>query len=200
MSNSVKKRMMFTFFASILLIASGVESQTFNSHSVSNFDNTRESTTYAILKSSCSVTHHPELCYSTLSETPEMLKKVNSQKDVIELAINKTKEIVQRNHFTIKKLTLRTNLTKRGKIALHDCLELVADTLEELNQVIGFLKTYPSKKGVRKYVDDLLTLMSTTLTNQVNNRIFSYQFHYCSTKDILFIDFIIYTLYTHYNH
>lgn len=130
-------------FASILLFVVGVNS---------NF-----------VKSSCSVTLHPDLCYSTLSGVSE---KVNTPKDFIGLAVNKTKEIVQQNYFTIKKLTLRTNLTKRETIALHDCLEMVADTLQELNQVIVLLDEYPAKKGIRRYVDDIITLMSTTLTNQ----------------------------------
>ncbi|XP_023761983.2 pectinesterase [Lactuca sativa] len=146
MTGSTRKSKILLVSASILLIVVGVNSSN-------------------IIKSSCSLTLHPDLCYSTLSGVPE---KVNTPNDVIGLAVNKTKEIVQRNYFTIKKLTLRTNLTQREKIALHDCLEMVADTLQELNQVIVLLETYPTKKGIRlrRHVDDLMTLMSTTLTNQ----------------------------------
>ncbi|KAJ9537646.1 hypothetical protein OSB04_030379 [Centaurea solstitialis] len=120
----------------------------------------------AILKSSCSTTLHPELCYSTLSDIPHLSKTVKTPKDVIELAVNRTKETVERNYFTIKKITLRPNLTKREKIALHDCLEMVSDTLRELNEITALLEAYPTKKGIRRHVDDMLTLMSTTLTNQ----------------------------------
>ncbi|KAI3711938.1 hypothetical protein L1987_70487 [Smallanthus sonchifolius] len=95
-----------------------------------------------------------------------MAEKVKTSKDVMELAVHKTKESIERNYFVTKKLTARTDLTKRGKIALHDCLEMVTDTLDELNQVIGFLKIYPTKKGIRRHVDDIITLMSTTITNQ----------------------------------
>ncbi|KAI3524904.1 hypothetical protein L1887_03573 [Cichorium endivia] len=156
------KKLFFTVFASILLFSAvdivvGVNSQSYN---------IKPSVAHAIVKSSCSVTLHPDLCYSTLSEIPEITKKVATSKDVIELAINKTKEIVERNYFTIKKLTIRTDLTKRQKIALHDCLEMVAETLQELNQVTAFLEAYPMKKGTRRHIDDMITLMSTTLTNQ----------------------------------
>ncbi|CAH1435145.1 unnamed protein product [Lactuca virosa] len=146
MTGFTRKSKILLVSASILLIVVGVNSSN-------------------IVKSSCSLTLHPNLCYSTLSGVTE---KVNTPNDVIGLAVNKTKEIVQRNYFTIKKLTLRTNLTQREKIALHDCLEMVADTLQELNQVIVLLETYPTKKGIRlrRHVDDLMTLMSTTLTNQ----------------------------------
>ncbi|KAI7737967.1 hypothetical protein M8C21_004929 [Ambrosia artemisiifolia] len=148
------------FFSVIISIAIGINSN--------NTSKTTHSVTkaHAIVKTSCSVTRHPELCYSTISSHPEMTKKVKSSKDVIEIAVNKTKEIVQRNYFTIKKLTLRTDLTKREKIALHDCLEMVAETLHELDDVVGYLETYQTKKGIRSHVDDIITLMSTTLTNQ----------------------------------
>ncbi|KAI3814885.1 hypothetical protein L1987_14532 [Smallanthus sonchifolius] len=171
-SDSGKKKIFFTVFASILLIGAvigivvGVNSKTTDTRSVTTSDNIRVSTAHAIVKSSCSVTFHPDLCYSTLSDIPDMTEKVTTSKDVIELAVNKTKERIQTNYFIIKKLTVGTNLTKRGKIALDDCLEMAADTLEELDEVIGILETYPMKKGVRRHVDDLITLMSTTLTNQ----------------------------------
>ncbi|KAD6794746.1 hypothetical protein E3N88_05642 [Mikania micrantha] len=169
-----KKKIFYSVLASIVLIsviisiAVGVNHRSSNeSESITNSDNIRAtSTAHAIVKSSCSVTLHPDLCYSTISSIPEMSSKVKSTKDVIELAINKTKEIIERNYFTIKKLTVRAHLTKREKIALHDCLEMVAETLEELNQIIDFLETYPTKKGIRRHVDDIITIMSTTLTNQ----------------------------------
>ncbi|KAL8189397.1 hypothetical protein R6Q57_028963 [Mikania cordata] len=169
-----KKKIFYSVLASVLLIsviisiAVGVNHRASDdSQSITNFNNIRAtSTANAIVKSSCSVTLHPDLCYSTISSIPEMTSKVKSTKDVIELAINKTKEIIERNYYTIKKLTVRTHLTKREKIALHDCLEMVAETLEELNQIIDFLETYPTKKGIRRHVEDIITIMSTTLTNQ----------------------------------
>ncbi|XP_023761984.1 pectinesterase [Lactuca sativa] len=159
------KKFFFRVFASILLFSAvngivvGVNSQSPNI-------NIESSTAHVIVKSSCSATLHPDLCYSTLSGIPEITEKITTPKDVIELAVNKTKEIVQRNYFTIKKLTVKTDLTKRQKIALHDCLEMVAETLQELNQVLAILSAYPMKKGSRRHVDGLMTLMSTTLTNQ----------------------------------
>ncbi|KAJ0491971.1 putative pectinesterase [Helianthus annuus] len=167
-ANSSKNKKIFIVFASILLVAAeirivaGVNSKTTNTQS----NNIRASAAHTIVKSSCSVTLHPDLCYSTLSSVPNMTEKVTSLNDVIELAIEKTKERVQKNHLVIKTLEARTNLTTREKFALHDCQEMLDDTLEELDEVIGFLKTYPTKKGYRRQVDDMITYMSTTITNQ----------------------------------
>ncbi|XP_076888214.1 pectinesterase-like [Bidens hawaiensis] len=157
--SGTKKYIFFIVFASILLRHENIIV-------VATSDNIRASTTHDIVKSSCSVTLHPELCYSTLSNVPDITGKLKTSKDVVELAINQTKEGIIKNHLIIKNLTARTNLTKRGKFALQDCLEMVADTLEELDEVIGYLKTYHGRTGNRRLVDDIITLMSTTITNQ----------------------------------
>ncbi|XP_023735029.1 pectinesterase [Lactuca sativa] len=115
-----------------------------------------------IIKSSCATTLYPDICYSTLSTT----KNPATNKDVIQHAINKTKEIIQGNFNSIKKLTATANLTNRGKLALHDCLEMVAGTLEDLDRVIRELEEYPTKKSLRQHADDLKTLMSTAITNK----------------------------------
>ncbi|XP_076883983.1 pectinesterase-like [Bidens hawaiensis] len=152
MLDSGKRKIIFlTILSSVLFISA---------------QSTSNTKAHNIVKSSCSVTLHPDLCYSTISEIPYMTNKVKSHKDVIELSVNKTKEIIERNYFTIKKLMVKTDLTKREKIALHDCLEMVAETLEEIKEIISYLETYPTKKGIRRHVDDVITLMSTTLTNQ----------------------------------
>ncbi|KAL7618142.1 hypothetical protein Lser_V15G01535 [Lactuca serriola] len=113
-----------------------------------------------IIKSSCITTLYPDICYSTLSTTKNLVTK----KDVIQLAINKTKETIRGNFNAIKQLASTSNLKKRCKIALHDCLEMVAGTLEDLDMVIEELKAYPTKKSLRQQADDLKTLMSTTIT------------------------------------
>ncbi|KAK9078403.1 hypothetical protein SSX86_002460 [Deinandra increscens subsp. villosa] len=163
--NKKNKKIFFIVLASVLLtsaiiaIAVGVNSN-------NSGDITAASTAHAVIKSSCTATLHPDLCYSTLSTVPEISKTVKTPKDVIGLAVSKTKEIVERNYFAVKKLTARTDLTKREKIALHDCLEMIAETLEELNDVVDYLKTYSSKKGSRRHADDIITLLSTAITNQ----------------------------------
>ncbi|KAL4589322.1 hypothetical protein LXL04_002228 [Taraxacum kok-saghyz] len=162
------KKLFFTVFASIILFSNvGIVAGAINSESDNIMIN--PSTAHAIVKSSCSATLHPYLCYSTLSGVPEIAElKVTTPKDVIELAINKTKEVLERNYVTITKLTVRTDLTIRQKVALHDCQEMVTDTLQELDEVIALMEAYSMKKGkgIGRIVDDMITLMSTTLTNQ----------------------------------
>lgn len=164
-----RKKVFLTAFASILLVSAlvavvvGVKSH--------NSDSKPESMTatsaHAIVKSSCSSTLYPELCYSTITSHPELVtKKVKTQKDAIEMAVNITTTAVEKNYFQIKKLTTHKGLTEREVNALHDCLEMVSETLEELRDVTKGLEEYRTKKSLRQHADDLKTLMSSAITDQ----------------------------------
>ncbi|KAJ0755706.1 putative pectinesterase [Helianthus annuus] len=166
-----RKKLLLTVFASILLVSAligiviGVKSRKSGSDE-SHPQSITASTAHAIVKSSCDSTFYPELCYSTITSHPEVTKKVKSQKDVIELAVNITKTAVEKNYFQIKKLSTRKGLTPREIGALHDCLEMVAETLEELTEVEKDLEEYHTKKSLQQHANDLKTLMSSTITDQ----------------------------------
>ncbi|GMN36750.1 hypothetical protein TIFTF001_006269 [Ficus carica] len=152
--------------AAVIGIAAGVSSRQQKSVSAANID----ASTHAVLKSACSITRYPELCYSAVAAssaaTGGSSKKVRSQKDVIELSVNLTITAVQENYVSIKKLTKRKGLTKREKTALKDCLETIDETLDELHEVQDDLDHYPNKKSLKQHADDLLTLLSSAITNQ----------------------------------
>ncbi|TKY61157.1 Pectinesterase 3 [Spatholobus suberectus] len=152
MKHLTKKKLLLALCATLLLVASG--------------DN-GSSPSHAIIKSACSSTLYPELCFSTIASEPGLAHKVSSHKNVIEVSLNITTGIVERNYFTIQKL-LHRSLTKRQKTALHDCLETIDETLEELHKAMDDLKDYPSnsKKPLSQHADDLNTLISSAITNQ----------------------------------
>ncbi|GKD28917.1 pectinesterase inhibitor domain containing protein, partial [Tanacetum coccineum] len=117
----------------------------------------------SLIKSSCTTTLYPDICYSTLSTVTE---KLLTEKDVIELTITKTKETIRDNLHTINNLIAIPNLSTRAKLGLNDCLQMVDGTLQQLDIVIQELKAYPNKKSIRHHANDLKTLMSTTITNK----------------------------------
>ncbi|KAH9665463.1 Pectinesterase/pectinesterase inhibitor 3 [Citrus sinensis] len=82
------------------------------------------------------------------------------------MSLNITTTAVEHNYFGIQKLLKRTNLTKREKVALHDCLETIDETLDELHKAVEDLEEYPNKKSLSQHADDLKTLMSAAMTNQ----------------------------------
>ncbi|KAL3511557.1 hypothetical protein ACH5RR_024274 [Cinchona calisaya] len=165
-----KKQLLLTLLAALLLIAAvigvvtGVKSRNNNSKAASIH---QVSTAHAIVKSSCSSTLYPDLCFSTLANIPELAKSVTSQKDVIILSLNRTTIDVQSNNLGIKKLLARRKaFTERQKTALNDCLETIVETLYNLHQAVKDLEEYPSKKSLTEHADDLKTLVSAAMTYQ----------------------------------
>ncbi|KAM0001204.1 putative pectinesterase [Helianthus debilis subsp. tardiflorus] len=120
-----------------------------------------------LIKSSCTATLYPHLCYSTLSSSTIPPPTTATKKDLIQLTINKTKDTIQSSLNTINHLATNASLPNRAKAALHDCLELGAETLRRIDMVIQDLKTYPTTKPLRpRHADDLKTFMSTAITNK----------------------------------
>ncbi|KAJ1390766.1 Pectinesterase, catalytic [Sesbania bispinosa] len=152
-SNNKKKKLIFFSLFATLLLCNNAESS---------------SPSHVIIKNACSNTLYPELCISTIASEPRLAKKVSSHKDVVELYLNVTTGIVQRNYFTVEKLLTRKGptLTKRQKTALHDCLETIDETLYELGKAKDDLRDYPSKKSLSQHANDLITLMSSAITYQ----------------------------------
>lgn len=162
-----KRKLFLSLFAALVVVAAiigiavGANSRKSSSNEggLANID----AATHAVLKSACSITRFPEVCYSAVATSGT---KVRSQRDVIELSVNITITAVRENYKVIKKLTKRKGLTKREKTALKDCLETVDDTLDELEEVQEDLELYPTKKTLRQHADDLKTLLSAAMTNQ----------------------------------
>ncbi|KAL8253514.1 hypothetical protein R6Q59_037207 [Mikania micrantha] len=162
MINKRKKLLVFASSSSIILLSVLIVIGVVCRRNSSSGRPESSATAHAIVKSACSSTSYPELCYSTITSHPEVTKKVKNQKDVIELAVNITKTAVEKNYFQIKKVmsTRKASLTQREVRALHDCLEMVSETLEELIQVEKDLDEY------RTHANDLKTLMSSAITDQ----------------------------------
>lgn len=122
---------------------------------------------HGIIKSACSSTLYPELCFSSITSELSHKDKVVSHKDVIQLALNNAYKYVERNYFVVEKLLrTRKGLNKRLKTALHDCLETIDDTLDAITKAKKDLQDYPSQnKSLYKHADDLNTLISTAITN-----------------------------------
>lgn len=164
-----KKRLLVTLLATVLLIAAvigvavGVKSRNKND---SHHADIQVSAAHGIVKSSCSSTLYPDLCFSTLASVPGVSKTVTDQKGVIAISLNVTTATVEHNYFAVKKLIARKNLSEREKVALHDCLETIDETLDELRKAEEDLQQYPNKKSLQQHADDLRTLLSSAITNQ----------------------------------
>ncbi|VFQ65530.1 unnamed protein product [Cuscuta campestris] len=164
-----KKKTFLVLFASFLVVAAvvGVVSV----REIKSTGSSLPPAAHAIVKSSCASTRYPDLCFSAIANSSAAArKKITTQKDVIALSINITHTVVEHNYFAIEKIlnsTRRRKLTAREVTALHDCLEMVDETLDELHKAAADLEKYPATdKSLRLHADDLKTLISSALTNQ----------------------------------
>ncbi|KAL9304217.1 hypothetical protein ACSQ67_021480 [Phaseolus vulgaris] len=168
-----KKKLFLTLFATLLVAASvvaivaGVKNKNQKSDSSSSTPLTLSHQSHEIIKSACSSTFYSELCFSAVASEPNVTHKVTSHRDVIQLSLKITTRAVEHNYFTVKKLSTKGGLTKREKTALHDCLETIDETLDELREAQHDLELYPNKKTLYQHADDLKTLISAAITNQV---------------------------------
>ncbi|CAL1399561.1 unnamed protein product [Linum trigynum] len=127
---------------------------------------------HAVLHSACSSTRFPDLCFSAVAAVPGSANTLATQKDVIEASINITCRAVQRNFFAVESLieSAGGRLSRRETTALHDCLETIDATLDELHVALRDLGRYPHEKKKRKSLNrhaaDLKTLLSSAMTNQ----------------------------------
>ncbi|OIW04551.1 hypothetical protein TanjilG_13933 [Lupinus angustifolius] len=175
-SGKNKKKLLLSLFVTLLLVTTVVAIVAgVNSHKNSNNNNNNASSSlslshhsHTIIKSACSSTFYPELCFSVISSEPGVTHKVSTHKDVIELSLNITTRAVEHNFFIVENLIkTQKGLTEREKTALHDCLENIDETLDELKQAHEDLQFYPNKKTLYQHADDLKTVISSAITNQI---------------------------------
>lgn len=160
-----KKLVLLFAAASLLFVAAVAGIAAGASKAKENGKRTLSPTSHAVLRSACSSTRYPELCFTAVATSGGV--KLTSQKDVIEASLNLTVTAVEHNYFSVKKLIKnRKGLTPREKTALHDCLETIDETLDELHEAVEDLHLYPTKKSLRQHAGDLKTLISSAITNQ----------------------------------
>ncbi|PKI61225.1 hypothetical protein CRG98_018373 [Punica granatum] len=123
---------------------------------------------HTLIRSSCSSTLYPDVCFSAISSSSVPSWEMKTPKDVIRVALEHTVLSTQHNYFNIKKkLASRALLTVRERTALHDCLNMVDQSLDELRATLHDLQDYPNtNRSIAQYADDLQTLLSAAMTNQ----------------------------------
>lgn len=160
------KKLSLVLLSSFLLAAIVIASISSVAASRKKSDDNSHSASHALLRSSCSSTRYPDLCFSTIAAVPGLTASLASLKDVIEASLNQTITAVKQTYFTVERLIGRRGLTHRERTALHDCLEDVDQTLDELHKTDEDLKKYPKKKSLSQHADDLKILLSAAMTNQ----------------------------------
>ncbi|KAJ0988514.1 hypothetical protein J5N97_006870 [Dioscorea zingiberensis] len=101
-------------------------------------------------------TPYPSLCFSSISGNHSLLSSISSHSDVLHASLLLTITAVHHSFTAITNLTRRAGLTARELAALHDCMEVLDDTLDELRKADASKTT----------ADDVKILITAAITNQ----------------------------------
>ncbi|KAJ6795528.1 pectinesterase precursor [Iris pallida] len=109
----------------------------------------------------CNGTLYPDLCVSTLTAIPYR-GSPKSLPDIISSAIGHTESTVNSTAAGLRRMRRsRIALDARQRLALADCLELLDETVTDLDRATADLARHASSN-----LDDLRTVLSAAITNQ----------------------------------
>ncbi|XP_059643170.1 21 kDa protein-like [Cornus florida] len=115
------------------------------------------------IKSSCSTTIYPQLCYSSLSSYASRIQ--TSPKLLANTALSVTLEAVRSTPSVLAKVSKTHHLKPREAAAISDCVEELTDAVEELQNSMEEMGQLRGKNFGLK-MNDIQTWVSAALTNE----------------------------------
>jgi pectinesterase inhibitor-like protein len=115
------------------------------------------------IKTSCGNTTYPELCFSSLSSYANEIQ--TSPKSLASIALSVTLTTTRSTLSTIAKLSKSQGLTPGEAAAMSDCMEVLNDSVEELQSSIGEMGN-AGGKNFELQMNDIQTWVSTSLTDE----------------------------------
>ncbi|XP_010444081.1 PREDICTED: 21 kDa protein-like [Camelina sativa] len=114
------------------------------------------------VKSSCTFTTYPRLCFTSLSTQASLIQ--TSPKLMAHAALNITLASAKATSAMMVRLS-SSRLNPREAAAMRDCVEELADTLDELRKSIGEMCRL-STSNYEVYMSDMQTWVSAALTDE----------------------------------
>ncbi|XVE65021.1 hypothetical protein DITRI_Ditri07aG0148200 [Diplodiscus trichospermus] len=115
------------------------------------------------IKSSCNTTTYPRLCYRSLSIYASKIK--TSPRLLIHTALNVTLKASNSTSRLMVKISRIHGLNPRVAGAMADCIEVIGDSVDELQQSIGELG-HISRSNFSLTMSDIQTWVSAALTDE----------------------------------
>ncbi|KAJ9164069.1 hypothetical protein P3X46_023684 [Hevea brasiliensis] len=120
--------------------------------------------TYAeFIRTSCSTTTYPKLCYSSLSVQASKIQ--NSPRLLANAALNVTLASARSTSTMMQKLSQSHGMKPREVSAMQDCVEELSDTVDELRQSIGEMGEAKGS-NTKLMIGDIQTWVSAALTDE----------------------------------
>lgn len=124
---------------------------------------TTTTTNTEFVKSSCTFTTYPRLCFASLSTQASLIQ--TSPKLMAHAALNITLASAKATSAMMVRLSNSTRLKPREVVAMRDCVEELGDTLEELRKSIGEMCRL-SGSNYEAFMSDIQTWVSAALTDE----------------------------------
>ncbi|KDP22409.1 hypothetical protein JCGZ_26240 [Jatropha curcas] len=115
------------------------------------------------IRTSCSTTTYPKLCYTSLSVHANTIQ--TSPKLLANAALNVTLGSAKSTSAMMSKLSQSHGMKPIEVEAMQDCVEELSDTVEGLRKSIGEMKTY-KESDFKLMINDVQTWVSAALTDE----------------------------------
>ncbi|KAB5525354.1 hypothetical protein DKX38_023103 [Salix brachista] len=132
----------------------------FNSSSAARI--TPQSST-EFIRTSCSTTTYPKLCYNSLSSHSSTIQK--SPKLLVNAALHVTLSSAKSTSTKMSSLSHSHGLKPREVSAMKDCVELLRDAVEEIRKSIDEL-SHDKQSNFRLMINDVQTWVSAAMTDE----------------------------------
>ncbi|KAL4574885.1 hypothetical protein LXL04_021725 [Taraxacum kok-saghyz] len=122
-----------------------------------------QETNLEFIRTSCNLTSYPTLCFNSLSTQACAIQ--TSPKLLAQMAISVTLNKTRSTSSAMVKLSKVHGMTPIEVSAMKDCIELLSDSVYELQKSLGEMST-PGSKDIRFVISDIQTWVSSALTNE----------------------------------
>ncbi|XP_031380534.1 21 kDa protein-like [Punica granatum] len=116
------------------------------------------------IRTSCSKTTYPRLCFSSLSRHASLIQ--TSPKLLAGAALNGTLDATRSTSGMMLKLSRTLGMTARQIGAMKDCVEELADSVEELRRSIAEMSRLRRTSDFGLVMNDIETWVSAALTDE----------------------------------
>ncbi|KAJ0546729.1 putative pectinesterase [Helianthus annuus] len=128
-----------------------------------SFISALEKTNVEFIRTSCGLTTYPTLCFKSLSARAGAIQ--TSPKLLAQTALSVALDTTRTTSSSMVKLSKVHGMTPLEVAAMKDCLELLSDSVYELQRSLHEMRR-PGSKDSRSVMRDIQTWVSSTMTDE----------------------------------
>ncbi|KAK9063256.1 hypothetical protein SSX86_017126 [Deinandra increscens subsp. villosa] len=128
-----------------------------------NLTTCKKTNNVEFIRTSCGFTTYPTLCFNSLSERAGAIQ--TSPKLLAQTALSVTLDTTRTTSSSMVKLSKVHGMTPREVAAMKDCIEVLSDSVYELQRSLEEM-VQPGSKDSRLVMSDIQTWVSSAITDE----------------------------------